>query len=735
MIRLLFSTALLLGAIAVAWMGSIFFAADALAFTVTVVIGCVYSIGIIELFQFRRATLTLSQALSGMGDKIAVFDEWLDKLDPSIRSSVRMRVEGERVGLPAPVLTPYLVGLLVMLGLLGTFVGMVDTLKGAVSALEGTTELLAIRAGLAAPIKGLGLAFGTSVAGVATSAMLGLMSTLSRRDRMVETRRLDTGIASVLQEFSLVHAQREIFKALQIQTRALPDVADKLEAMADNLNLIGEKLITNQEMFHLSVRSNYLELATSIDRTHKESLVENVRLAGDSIKPVVKKAMAGITEETEKLHNFLTRTASENFQELGTLFTATSEEVTRAWRGGLEAHNRSNDFLIKRMTSSLDQFKGQFVQMIESMLESFNKSYSDLIERQGLSDRERLDLWVNSLEQSQRESASHLMDASKKFTDELRQVVDGHKDSFETTAQEFRSISSSLTSQWTAAGEYTRTAAESLHSEMAGMVKRSGELIDARIKTEESWLAGHNERIDTFTTALKAELGALRDDEELRGQAAVERLTNLEFTLASHLATLGKELEEPMTRLIQLSSKAPQAAAEVLIQLRQEVSKSIERDNGLMEEHHRIIEELDKLTSSMALASINQREAVEQLVDSSRDMLEDVGRRFTDHVGSEMSQFSGVAESFAGSAVEMASLGDAFSTAINLFNQSNRNLIENLARIEESLEKSTVRSDEQLGYYVAQAREIIDHCMLSQKEIFEELQQLSGKNNHNVETG
>ena len=50
--------------------------------------------------------------------------------------------------------------------------------------------------------------------------------------------------------------------------------------------------------------------------------------------------------------------------------------------------------------------------------------------------------------------------------------------------------------------------------------------------------------------------------------------------------------------------------------------------------------------------------------------------------------------------------------------------MDSLARIEESLENASSRSDEQLGYYVAQAREIIDHSMLSQKEIFEELRQL-----------
>ena len=69
-------------------------------------------------------------------------------------------------------------------------------------------------------------------------------------------------------------------------------------------------------------------------------------------------------------------------------------------------------------------------------------------------------------------------------------------------------------------------------------------------------------------------------------------------------------------------------------------------------------------------------------------------------------------------------MGDAFGLAIELFNESNKSLIENLTRIEESMDKSSTRSDDQMSYYVAQAREIIDQSMLSQREIIEELRGL-----------
>jgi hypothetical protein len=180
--RLFFIAAFLLGASAVIWMASTFVGTNNLALAVTLVIACVYVIGFMELVQFRAATSTLCEGLAELPEVMSngiQLERWQEKLHPSLRNAVAQRIEGERVGLPAPVITPYLVGLLVMLGLLGTFVGMVETLSGAVIALEGTTELQAIRAGLAAPINGLSVAFGTSVAGIAASAMLGLISTLT----------------------------------------------------------------------------------------------------------------------------------------------------------------------------------------------------------------------------------------------------------------------------------------------------------------------------------------------------------------------------------------------------------------------------------------------------------------------------------------------------------------------------------------------------------------------------
>ena len=62
---------------------------------------------------------------------------------------------------------------------------------------------------------------------------------------------------------------------------------------------------------------------------------------------------------------------------------------------------------------------------------------------------------------------------------------------------------------------------------------------------------------------------------------------------------------------------------------------------------------------------------------------------------------------------------------MQLFGQSSEALAAQLQRIELALDKSSSRSDEQLAYYVAQAREVIDLSLSSQKQVVDELQRVA----------
>jgi hypothetical protein len=246
----------------------------------------------------------------------------------------------------------------------------------------------------------------------------------------------------------------------------------------------------------------------------------------------------------------------------------------------------------------------------------------------------------------------------------------------------------------------------------------------SRITAEAQWLDQHKQRMDQLASLLQTELGALREQEAARADTAAAHLGDLQSAVTTHLATLGTALEAPITRLIDTAAEAPRAAAEVIGQMRQEISHSVARDNALLEERSRIMETLNALLEVINHASHEQRAVIDSLVASSSDKLDAASSAFSENIASEAGKLSEIAAHVTSSAVDVASLADAFGVAVQAFNEANEKLGSNLDRIEVALDKSMTRSDGQLAYYVAQAREIIDLSMSSQKQIVEELRQL-----------
>ncbi|MEH6588803.1 MAG: hypothetical protein V7746_01030, partial [Halioglobus sp.] len=496
---------------------------------------------------------------------------------------------------------------------------------------------------------------------------------------------------------------------------------------------------------------------------------------------------------------------------------------------------------------------------LETLNESFTRSSESVASSWQNSDRERLAQWSAAFNEAQTSSVSHLSDTAKLVAQELRDITTAQQASFSTATEDFQTLATALNTGWVETGQNMQ------------------------------------EQVSAFS----AELNALREEEQQRNVGAGESLAKLEATAASHLSqleataanhlsALGKELEQPMTRLIETASETPKAAAEVIGHLRNEITANIERDNQLLQERQQIMEQLntvaasltestsaqhevvekmisgsavvletagnrfseqlDGVTGALTESSSAQHKAVEQLVGSSAQILETAGNRFGEQlngvtdaltesssaqhkaveqlVGSsaqiletagnrfgeqlngvtdaltessstqnkaveqligssakilenagnrfgeqlsgvadsltesstaqqqavdqllggsakildtagtrfseqlerEGEKFTGIADNVAASSGDMISLSETFALAVELFNQSNSSLIEQLASIEESMTDTTSRSDEQMAYYVAQAREIIDQSLLSQREVFEELRQLKDAN-------
>jgi hypothetical protein len=133
---------------------------------------------------------------------------------------------------------------------------------------------------------------------------------------------------------------------------------------------------------------------------------------------------------------------------------------------------------------------------------------------------------------------------------------------------------------------------------------------------------------------------------------------------------------------------------------------------------------LGTLLDAVNRASGEQARAIDTLVGTSSQLLETVSARFDARVEADAQKLDAAATRASASALEIASLGDAFAAAVDAFGANNAQMAERLQTIEGALEKSLLRSDEQLAYYVAQAREVVDLSLLAQRQIVDDLRQL-----------
>jgi hypothetical protein len=356
---------------------------------------------------------------------------------------------------------------------------------------------------------------------------------------------------------------------------------------------------------------------------------------------------------------------------------------------------------------------------------------------------------VERLGELQSTLAGHLSTVNEALATSQSAHATADEQRLQAWAQKLEAMAATLHGEWQRVGAQTldqqqavclaleKTASEITHrvsdqasrtlDDITRLLNQSETLLRSRLDAEADWARQQGARMDQLAGLWRTELGALRDDEAARGQAAVARLGELQAALATQLATLGTALEAPMTRLMQTASDVPQAAAEVMVQLRHEMTQLTERDKLALQEREALMDQVRVLLQTINQASSEQRAAITSLTSSAVMVLTQAGQQHADKLADQASQAAEVAAHVSGSAIELASLGESFTHGIGLFNAGNEKLMDSLARIEAALKQSMSRSDEQLAYYVAQAREVIDLSISSQQGIVEDLRRLHGK--------
>jgi hypothetical protein len=135
----------------------------------------------------------------------------------------------------------YMVGLLVFLGLLGTFWGLLETIQsvgGAISALDTSGENVAVfdelKAGLAAPLKGMGTAFSSSLLGLSGSLIIGFLELQASHAHNRFYNELEEWLSGITEltpgsSSATEQASRQLLAAVYEMQRAVEDLSERVK--------------------------------------------------------------------------------------------------------------------------------------------------------------------------------------------------------------------------------------------------------------------------------------------------------------------------------------------------------------------------------------------------------------------------------------------------------------------------------------------------------------------------
>jgi hypothetical protein len=135
----------------------------------------------------------------------------------------------------------YMVGLLIFLGLLGTFWGLLETIQSVGSAIDAVdvnaannvTMFSDLKAGLAAPLKGMGTAFSASLLGLSGSLVLGFLELQASHAHNRFYNELEEWLSGITEltpgtNVSADQVNRQLSSAILHMQRAVEDLSTRL---------------------------------------------------------------------------------------------------------------------------------------------------------------------------------------------------------------------------------------------------------------------------------------------------------------------------------------------------------------------------------------------------------------------------------------------------------------------------------------------------------------------------
>ena len=250
----------------------------------------------------------------------------------------------------------YVIGLLIFLGLLGTFWGLLDTVNavgetiGGLSGGSGDAVALfeELKGGLQAPLSGMGTAFSSSLFGLAGSLVLGFLELNSAQAHNRFLNELEEWLSSVTKLGSGGGFSGEGEQPVSAYVHAL------LEKTADSLEQL-QRTVARGEEDRVTVNQNLAALTERLS-----NLTDHMRTE--------QSVMLSIAETQASMKPLLTRIAETNEEGGGGLDKAT------------KGHIRNLDLRLERLSSDLAHGRDSAVEELRGEIRLLTRTLAALAE-------------------------------------------------------------------------------------------------------------------------------------------------------------------------------------------------------------------------------------------------------------------------------------------------------------------------------------------------------------------
>jgi hypothetical protein len=703
---------------------------DGLAALIVVAMGVGLGVGLVELALRARRALGLAaetQALPTLANESV-----LERASPELRAVLRARLEHTSVPVLAESLTPYLVGLMVMLGLLGTLLGLFETLRGAGHVLSDSGNVEALRSGLTGPLRGLTRSFGCSAAGVSASAMLGLSAVLVRRFEAQALRAVLAYASGPWRELSPVRRQLSALEKLSSQGDSLPRAADALALAAERIDALAGRWDEAHKRGIEAQQKSLGELFARLETELGKSATAASRAMGDAIAPT--------------LSRVVTETGATAAKQLGAMMEVVDRELQARRAADAELRGVLGEQLgaLASLRNELGQLAAATARESEARAErerAREAQHSETLAREleARSERERAQQAQHADAMGALRAGAHTLEQTLASTSQtLAQSLAGTTRTLEQTL-----VGTSQTLAQSLAGT-SHTLEETL--------SRTSRLLEDTLahsgRALESALARQEEATRALLEGGAQQMARLGEVSLEGAREALAKLASVSDAQAERFTELEARLEQSQVGLAQRLSAELVGQAEQLSMLT-EASRS-----GMQEAVAKLVGVTDQQAERFAQLEARLAQSQVALAERFAGVTEQQAGRFTELEGRLEQSQAALAEKLAGelvgqadrigqglagtsqlvaeagallkaSSVEMGAVAELFAKSVERQREAAQSWLESLGELESAVERAgRGAAADALGDQLASTQEVFARQLQFQRELFEQLRNM-----------